>query len=145
MVARPVTRAVAPPGSRAIQPEDSRSVSQWAGQTPERCQVPVSMSVGDVILGSMDHSARITAFTGLVGPPPGPAPAVDWAAVEGWLGTPLPGDYKALVSAYGAAEIGGPGAAIRLHPPCVSTDGRFEYAAWIVETHRHSAIRPGML
>lgn len=102
------------------------------------------MSVGDVILGSMDHSARITAFTGLVGPPPGPAPAVDWAAVEGWLGTPLPGDYKALVSAYGAAEIGGPGAAIRLHPPCVSTDGRFEYAAWIVETHRHSAIRPGM-
>ncbi|MGW1988033.1 hypothetical protein ACWCPJ_37265 [Streptomyces collinus] len=44
----------------------------------------------------MDHSARITAFTGLVGPPPGPAPAVDWALVEGWLGTRLPPDFVAL-------------------------------------------------
>ncbi len=98
-----------------------------------------------VILGTMDLTARISAFTALVGPPPDPAPAVDWAAVEAWLETPLPADYKALASAYGPVETGHPdSAAIRLHTPCVSADGRYAYGSWLVETHRHSAIRPRM-
>ncbi|MBW5424456.1 SMI1/KNR4 family protein [Streptomyces sp. BG9H] len=102
------------------------------------------MSVVGAILGGMEITARIAAFTDLVGPPPGAAPAVDWAAVEAWLEVPLPADYKALVSAYGPVEIGHGAAAVRLHTPCVSADGRYEYGAWVVETHRHSAIRPGM-
>lgn len=103
------------------------------------------MSVPGAILGAMDLTARVAAFTALVGPPPDPAPAVDWAAVEAWLETPLPADYKALASAYGPVEIGHPdSAAIRLHTPCVSADGRYAYGSWLVETHRHSAIRPRM-
>ncbi|MFJ2768168.1 SMI1/KNR4 family protein [Streptomyces sp. NPDC087300] len=93
----------------------------------------------------MDLTARIAAFTDLFGPPPGTAPAVDWDAVEAWLEVPLPAEYKALVSAYGPVEIGELGSgAIRLHTPCTSSDGRYEYASWVVETHRHSAIRPWM-
>ncbi|MFF8654478.1 SMI1/KNR4 family protein [Streptomyces huasconensis] len=96
----------------------------------------------------MEITARIAAFTDLVGPPPDPVPAVDWAVVEAWLEVPLPADYKALVSAYGPAEIGGPGRpdapSVRLHTPCVSADGRYDFAAWVLETHRHSAIRPHM-
>ncbi|AZM57916.1 hypothetical protein DMA15_26430 [Streptomyces sp. WAC 01529] len=102
------------------------------------------MSVVGAILGGMEITARIAAFTDLVGPPPGAAPAVDWAAVEAWLEVPLPADYKALVSAYGPVEVGHGAAAVRLHTPCVSADGRYEYGAWVVETHRHSAIRPSM-
>ncbi|QEV20398.1 SMI1/KNR4 family protein [Streptomyces alboniger] len=102
------------------------------------------MSVVGAILGGMEITARIAAFTDLVGSPPDAAPAVDWAAVEAWLEVPLPADYKALVSAYGPVEVGDGAAAIRLHTPCVSADGRYDYGAWVVETHRHSAIRPGM-
>ncbi|NEA04142.1 SMI1/KNR4 family protein, partial [Streptomyces sp. SID10116] len=103
------------------------------------------MSVAGVILGHMEHAHRIAAFTELVGPPADAAPAVDWASVEAWLEVPLPGDYKSLVTAYGPAEIGRPGTvSLRLHTPCVSADGRYAYGAWVVETHRHSAIRPGM-
>ncbi|MBM7173935.1 SMI1/KNR4 family protein, partial [Streptomyces sp. G44] len=94
----------------------------------------------------MEITTRVAAFTDLVGPPPDPVPAVDWAAVEAWLEVPLPADYKALVSAYGPAEIGDPGGSrsVRLHTPCVSADGRYDFAAWVLETHRHSAIRPHM-
>ncbi|QES46253.1 hypothetical protein DEJ49_26110 [Streptomyces venezuelae] len=103
------------------------------------------MSVAGVILGHMEHANRIATFTELLGPPADAAPAVDWASVEAWLEVPLPGDYKSLVTAYGPVEIGHPGtASIRLHTPCVSADGRYAYGAWVVETHRHSAIRPGM-
>ncbi|MER7175839.1 SMI1/KNR4 family protein [Streptomyces mesophilus] len=49
------------------------------------------------------------------------------------------------MSAYGPVEIGGPqGVRVRLHTPCLSADGRYEYGSWLVETHRHSAIRPLM-
>ncbi|MFE0177116.1 SMI1/KNR4 family protein [Streptomyces sp. NPDC059002] len=93
----------------------------------------------------MDITARIAALTDLFGPPPAAAPAVDWAAVEAWLEVPLPAEYKALVSAFGPVELGHPdSASIRLHTPCVAADGRYEYASWVVETHRHSAIRPLM-
>ncbi|MEU6822018.1 SMI1/KNR4 family protein [Streptomyces atriruber] len=92
----------------------------------------------------MELTERIATFTELVGPPPDAVPAVDWAAVEAWLEVPLPQEYKALVSAYGPVEIGEGAASVRLHTPCVSTDGRYDYGAWVVETHRHSAIRPGM-
>ncbi|MCF3118595.1 SMI1/KNR4 family protein [Streptomyces arenae] len=103
------------------------------------------MSVAGAILGTMELTARVAAFTDLVGPPPDAAPAVDWAAVETWLEVPLPEDYKALVSAYGPVEIGHPDSgSVRLHTPCASPDGRYEYAAWILETHRHSTIRPRM-
>ncbi|NGO80401.1 SMI1/KNR4 family protein [Streptomyces sp. YC504] len=103
------------------------------------------MSEADVSLVRMELTGPAAAFAALVGPPPAPAPAVDWAAVEAWLEVPLPADYKALVSAYGPVEIGGPqGVRVRLHTPCVSVDGRYEYGSWLVETHRHSAIRPSM-
>ncbi|MET8685989.1 SMI1/KNR4 family protein [Streptomyces sp. NPDC004732] len=92
----------------------------------------------------MELTERIATFTELVGPPPDAVPAVDWAAVEAWLEVPLPQDYKALVSAYGPVEMGEGAASVRLHTPCVSPDGRYDYGAWVVETHRHSAIRPTM-
>jgi hypothetical protein len=54
-------------------------------------------------------------------PPPSPAPsAADWASVERDIGTPLPGDFRALADRYGTGTIddtlrlyapgGGPGA-----------------------------------
>ncbi len=93
----------------------------------------------------MELTGPAAAFADLLGPPPAPAPAVDWPAVEGWLEVPLPADYKAVVSAYGPVEIGDPeGVRVRLLGPCVSADGRFDYGSWVVETHRHSAIRPLM-
>ncbi|MBC9711535.1 SMI1/KNR4 family protein [Streptomyces sp. TRM66268-LWL] len=93
----------------------------------------------------MELTGPAAALATLVGPPPAPAPAVDWAAVEAWLEVPLPADYKAVFSAYGPVEIGDPaGVRVRLLGPCVSSDGRFDYGSWLVETHRHSAIRPRM-
>lgn len=42
---------------------------------------------------------------------------VDWAAVESWLGTSLPADYKAIAAAYGPLDIG---AWLWLHMPCAN-------------------------
>jgi hypothetical protein len=45
-------------------------------------------------------------LTGLV-PPPEPAPdPVDWAAVQGRLGTALPSDYRAYIDTYGLGCVG---------------------------------------
>lgn len=61
---------------------------------------------------------------------------VDWDVVESWLGVSLPEDYKWLASTYGPLDIG---EFIWLHTPCVQ-EGRFEYAAWLRDTHRRCRI-----
>ncbi|MGW1028842.1 SMI1/KNR4 family protein [Streptomyces sp. NPDC002577] len=83
-------------------------------------------------------SLHISHFAALFGPPsPEAVPVpVDWDEVESWLGLRLPTDYKAVVSAYGPLDIG---EFIWLHAPCVQ-EGRFDYAAWLRDTHRHGRV-----
>jgi hypothetical protein len=76
------------------------------------------------------------SFAAIFGPPSAVPVPVDWDAVEAWLGLPLPGDYKSVASAYGPLDIG---EFIWLHTPCVQ-EGRFDYAAWLRETHRECRI-----
>ncbi|GAA2469885.1 hypothetical protein GCM10009858_04010 [Terrabacter carboxydivorans] len=61
---------------------------------------------------------------------------IDWVAVEDWLGLSLPGDYKAVATAYGPLDIGDH---IWLHTPCIQK-GRFEYSKWLSETHRRCRL-----
>jgi hypothetical protein len=77
-----------------------------------------------------------SAFAAIFGPPPATPVPVAWDAVEAWLGLSLPGDYKAVASAYGPLDIG---EFIWLHTPCVQ-EGRFDYADWLRETHRECRI-----
>jgi len=70
-------------------------------------------------------------FTVLSGPADQPV-AIDWPAVESWLGMGLPRDYKTIAGAYGPLDIG---ELIWLHVPCVQ-EGRFDYGDWLKETHR---------
>ncbi|MYS55473.1 hypothetical protein GTW46_36410 [Streptomyces sp. SID6013] len=51
--------------------------------------------------------SHVDAFAEIFGDPPADyAVPVDWAAVESWLGTSLPADYKASTTAYGPLDIG---------------------------------------
>ncbi|GAB2734569.1 hypothetical protein [Amycolatopsis magusensis] len=88
----------------------------------------------------------VSVLTALFGTP-GPLP-VEWPAVESWLGTRLPADYRTLASACGPLEIG---AALWLHTPC-EREGRFDYGTWVRQTHhlcrtaaRHFRPSPGLL
>ncbi|MGW5673555.1 SMI1/KNR4 family protein [Streptomyces sp. NPDC003860] len=82
---------------------------------------------------------HVTAFAEIFGAPPaGFAVPVDWDAVESWLGTRLPADYKAVASAYGPLDIG---ERLWLHMPCAHA-GWFDYGTW-VEQNRRAA--PGVL
>ncbi|OSC61044.1 hypothetical protein B5181_28985, partial [Streptomyces sp. 4F] len=67
--------------------------------------------------------------------PPAPV-AVDWAAVEEWLGVRLPGEYKRLADRYGPLDFG---EFFWIHVPCVQ-EGRFDYGQWLRETHRGARI-----
>lgn len=81
----------------------------------------------------------LNAFAEIFGDPPaGHAVPVDWAAVEAWLGTSLPADYKAVAAAYGPLDVG---AWLWLHVPCVSR-GWFDYGAWVQGKRRDA---PGVL
>ncbi|MCQ4203164.1 hypothetical protein M4J06_000466 [Streptomyces coelicoflavus] len=83
--------------------------------------------------------AHVNAFAEIFGDPPADyAVPVDWAAVESWLGTSLPADYKAITAAYGPLGIG---AWLWLHMPCVNR-GWFDYGAWVQQTRRDA---PGVL
>ncbi|MFF7754643.1 SMI1/KNR4 family protein [Streptomyces sp. NPDC007971] len=68
--------------------------------------------------------------------PPVPVP-VDWAAVEEWLGTRLPADYKRLADRHGPVDFG---AFLWIHVPCVQP-GRFDYGTWVGATHREARIK----
>ncbi|MFI1050219.1 hypothetical protein ACH4U3_31370 [Streptomyces griseoruber] len=68
------------------------------------------------------------------GRPPVPVP-VDWAAVEEWLGTRLPADYKRLADRYGPVDFG---KYLWVHVPCA--DERFDYGTWLGRTHREARI-----
>lgn len=61
---------------------------------------------------------------------------VDWPAVEAWLGTELPADYKQLADAYGPLDFG---EYIWIHVPCVEGT-RFDYGKWLQATHREARI-----
>ncbi|MFF0726125.1 hypothetical protein [Streptomyces sp. NPDC004134] len=67
--------------------------------------------------------------------PPAPVP-VDWAAVEDWLGLRLPADYKQLADRHGPLDFG---EYVWIHVPCGQQD-RFDYGAWLRETHREARI-----
>ncbi|RSN62136.1 MULTISPECIES: SMI1/KNR4 family protein [Actinomadura] len=79
-------------GRRAVavgQDADDRIVVAVARRTvPEFVEPPAELPWPE----------RLHALTG---GPPEPVPAPDWAAVEGRLGAPLPGDYKRLVELFG--------------------------------------------
>ncbi|MFD8078785.1 SMI1/KNR4 family protein [Streptomyces sp. NPDC059718] len=82
---------------------------------------------------------HVNAFAEIFGDPPADyAVPVDWAAVESWLGTSLPTDYKAIAAAYGPLDIG---AWLWLHMPCVNR-GWFDYGAWVQQARRDA---PGVL
>jgi hypothetical protein len=82
---------------------------------------------------------HLSAFAEIFGDPPADhAVPVDWEAVESWLGTRLPADYKAVAAAYGPLDIG---AWLWLHTPCVNR-GWFDYGAWVQQTRRDA---PGVL
>ncbi|MCX5241706.1 SMI1/KNR4 family protein [Streptomyces prunicolor] len=69
--------------------------------------------------------------------PPAPLPhPVDWTAVETWLGSRLPDDYKQLAVRYGPLDFG---EYLWIHVPCVRKD-RFDYGDWLRETHRAARI-----
>ncbi|MFJ5228974.1 SMI1/KNR4 family protein [Kitasatospora sp. NPDC088391] len=59
--------------------------------------------------------SRLSELTALLGPPPRrrPRPS-DWAEVERHVGSPLPGDYKEFMDAYGTGVISGE--LVVLHP-----------------------------
>lgn len=81
---------------------------------------------------------HVNAFGEIFGHPPADyAVPVNWAAVESWLGTSLPADYKAIAAAYGPLDIG---AWLWLHMPCVNRG--FDYGAWVQQTRRNA---PGVL
>ncbi|MCW5250954.1 SMI1/KNR4 family protein [Streptomyces sp. SHP 1-2] len=67
--------------------------------------------------------------------PPAAVP-VDWAAVEAWLGTRLPGDYRRLADRYGPLDFG---RFLWIHVPCAQ-DGRFDYGDWLRAIHRETRI-----
>ncbi|MGH4033478.1 SMI1/KNR4 family protein [Actinomycetota bacterium Odt1-20B] len=78
----------------------------------------------------------IAAFT-TAHPERPPAPvAVDWAAVERWLGLTLPDDYKRLADAHGPLDFG---EYLWIHVPCAE-ESRFDYGEWLRETHRETRI-----
>lgn len=60
--------------------------------------------------------------------------AVDWPAVEEWLGVRLPGDYKRLADRYGPLDFG---AYLWIHVPCGQPE-RFDFGSWMKETHREA-------
>lgn len=69
--------------------------------------------------------------------PPAPLPVpVDWTAVEAWLGSRLPDDYKQLADRYGPLDFG---EYLWIHVPCVE-ENRFDYGDWLRETHRAARI-----
>ncbi|BAC74471.1 hypothetical protein AQJ43_16405 [Streptomyces avermitilis] len=67
--------------------------------------------------------------------PPVPL-AVDWAAVEKWLGLRLPGEYKRLIDRHGPMDFG---EYVWIHGPCAE-EGRFDYGDWLREKHRAARI-----
>ncbi|MFD8015069.1 SMI1/KNR4 family protein [Streptomyces sp. NPDC058955] len=80
----------------------------------------------------------VAAFAGLFGPPPeGPAIPVDWAAVEEWLGLPLPADYKAIADVYGPLDLGE-----RLWIQTPFAGEYLDYGTFVEESRR---MAPGVL
>ncbi|MFI8240259.1 hypothetical protein ACIF83_23755 [Streptomyces sp. NPDC085866] len=67
--------------------------------------------------------------------PPAPVP-VDWTAVEEWLGTRLPTDYKLLADRYGPVDFG---EFLWIHVPCAQP-GRFDFGQWLRATQREARI-----
>jgi hypothetical protein len=63
--------------------------------------------------------------------------AIDWPAVEAWLGTTLPDDYKQLADTHGPMDFGD---YIWIHVPCVQDDS-FDYGSWLRSTHREARIK----
>lgn len=61
--------------------------------------------------------------------------AIDWPAIEAWLGVRLPDDYKELADRYGPLDFG---EYIWIHVPCAGD--RFDYGDWLRDTHRRARI-----
>ncbi|MDX3076858.1 hypothetical protein [Streptomyces sp. MI02-7b] len=84
----------------------------------------------------MCTTADSTAFTG---PHPRRPPlpvAVDWPAVEEWLGLRLPHDYRQLAGRHGPLDFGD---YLWIHVPCAQ-EGRFDYGDWLRSTHHRARI-----
>ncbi|MFJ5709088.1 SMI1/KNR4 family protein [Streptomyces sp. NPDC093105] len=86
------------------------------------------------------RDGAVAAFAGLFGPPPeGPAIPVDWAAVEEWLGLPLPADYKAIADVYGPVDLG---ERLWIQTPYARDRAGFDYGHFVEESRR---MAPGVL
>lgn len=81
-------------------------------------------------------SPSIADFTAPHPNRPPQAIAVDWLAVEEWLGTELPADYKQMADTCGPLDFG---EYIWIHVPCAQ-EGRFDYGEWLRWTHREARI-----
>ncbi|MFI5886585.1 SMI1/KNR4 family protein [Streptomyces sp. NPDC051554] len=101
---------------------------------PERpCVAAVSVTAPRSLVWNDAHPDIASFTTPSAERPPAPLPVpVDWTAVETWLGSRLPDDYKQLVDGYGPLDFG---EYLWIHVPCVRKD-RFDYGDWLRETHR---------
>ncbi|MEU3604038.1 SMI1/KNR4 family protein [Streptomyces sp. NPDC035033] len=91
-------------------------------------------------MSATSPDGAVAAFAGLFGPPPeGPAIPVDWAAVEEWLGLPLPADYKAIAEVYGPLDLG---ERLWLQTPYARDREGFDYGHFVEESRRTA---PGVL
>ncbi|MFI8324627.1 SMI1/KNR4 family protein [Streptomyces sp. NPDC085529] len=91
-------------------------------------------------MSATSRDGAVAVFAGLFGPPPaGPAIPVDWAAVEAWLGLPLPADYKAIADVYGPLDLG---ERLWIQTPYARDSEGFDYGHFVEESRRTA---PGVL
>ncbi|WP_019059875.1 SMI1/KNR4 family protein [Streptomyces prunicolor] len=117
------------------------AVFLWDHETP-KLGVPLWESVSELLANAAealnDAHPDIASFTTpSAESPPAPLPhPVDWTAVETWLGSRLPDDYKQLADRHGPLDFG---EYLWIHVPCVRKD-HFDYGDWLRETHRAARI-----
>jgi SMI1-KNR4 cell-wall len=80
----------------------------------------------------------IDSFTTPDGELPSAPVAIDWPAVEGWLGLRLPDDYKDLASRCGPVLFGN---WIWIYVPCSRQNGSDGYSARLADAHRDARVK----
>jgi SMI1-KNR4 cell-wall len=80
----------------------------------------------------------IGSFTTPDGELPSAPVAIDWSAVEGWLGLRLPDDYKDLASRCGPVLFGN---WIWIYVPCSRQNGADGYSARLADAHRDARVK----
>lgn len=81
---------------------------------------------------------NLSRLVSLLGDPVADPFPVDWPAVEAWLGTPLPTDYKDLGSSFGPWYVGD---WVWVEVPCADGEWHPGYTRWLPEATRAVRIR----